>query len=68
MFLDDIELVVIAALAHMGPPLAVEFGEHHPVMGFEIKAKRIQALRLDHVSNRDLSDIEFRTPKGLDVT
>ena len=42
--LDQIKLAVIG-LGYVGLPLAVEFGKHRPVLGFDINAGRIAALR-----------------------
>ena len=45
----DQKLAVIG-LGYVGLPLAVEFGKHLPVLGFDIRAPRIEELRqgLDH--------------------
>ena len=46
---SDQKLAVIG-LGYVGLPLAVEFGKHLPVLGFDIRAARIEELRqgLDH--------------------
>ncbi|MEN9362477.1 MAG: hypothetical protein RL095_4012 [Verrucomicrobiota bacterium] len=45
----DRKLAVIG-LGYVGLPLAVEFGKHLPVLGFDIRAARVEELRqgLDH--------------------
>ena len=47
--LSDVKLAVIG-LGYVGLPLAVEFGKHRPVVGFDINAKRVAELQagLDH--------------------
>lgn len=47
--IDNIKIAVIG-LGYVGLPLAVEFGKHRPVIGFDINAKRIGELSsgIDH--------------------
>ena len=42
--------IAIIGLGYVGLPLAVEFGKQRPVLGFDINAKRIEALQngIDH--------------------
>ncbi len=42
--IDTLRLAVIG-LGYVGLPLAVEFGRHRPVVGFDINRTRIEALR-----------------------
>jgi UDP-N-acetyl-D-galactosamine dehydrogenase len=43
---DQEELMIaVVGLGYVGLPLAVEFGKHRPVLGFDIDADRIQELR-----------------------
>ena len=44
MPLDDIRIAVIG-LGYVGLPLAVAFGRIRPVLGFDTKVARIEALR-----------------------
>jgi UDP-N-acetyl-D-galactosamine dehydrogenase len=37
--------IAIIGLGYVGLPLAVEFGKHRPVMGFDINPKRIEELK-----------------------
>ncbi|MGH8539420.1 MAG: Vi polysaccharide biosynthesis UDP-N-acetylglucosamine C-6 dehydrogenase TviB, partial [Stenotrophobium sp.] len=37
--------IAIIGLGYVGLPLAVEFGKHFPVFGFDINAGRIDELR-----------------------
>ena len=42
--INNIKIAVIG-LGYVGLPLAVEFGKHRPVVGFDINTKRVQELR-----------------------
>ena len=42
--LDDLRIAVIG-LGYVGLPVAVEFGKHHPVVGFDIDKTRLAQLR-----------------------
>ena len=44
--------LAVIGLGYVGLPLAVEFGKHRPVVGFDINMKRIQALQSGHDSTR----------------
>ena len=44
MSIPDGTLAIIG-LGYVGLPLAVEFGKHRPVIGFDIKPDRIAELR-----------------------
>lgn len=44
---DSIRLAIIG-LGYVGLPLAVEFGRHRPVVGFDINSKRIGDLKAGH--------------------
>ena len=57
--INNLKIAVIG-LGYVGLPLAVEFGKHRPVLGFDINAERIAALRKgnDHtleVRNEELA-------------
>ncbi len=56
--LDASKLAVIG-LGYVGLPLAVEFGKHRPVVGFDINTKRIEALQAGHDSTLEVSDDEL---------
>ena len=47
--INNLKIAVIG-LGYVGLPLAVEFGKHRPVVGFDINAERIASLRkgIDH--------------------
>lgn len=56
--LETSKLAVIG-LGYVGLPLAVEFGKHRPVVGFDINTKRIEALQAGHDSTLEVSDDEL---------
>lgn len=56
--LEDSQIAVIG-LGYVGLPLAVEFGKHRPVVGFDINTKRIEALQAGHDSTLEVSDDEL---------
>lgn len=56
--LESSKLAVIG-LGYVGLPLAVEFGKHRPVVGFDINTKRIDALQAGHDSTLEVSDDEL---------
>ena len=51
--LDDLKLAVIG-LGYVGLPLAVEFGKQRPVLGYDLKASRIKALRRGEDATREV--------------
>lgn len=62
--LDSAKLAVIG-LGYVGLPLAAEFGKHRAVVGFDINARRIEALRAGHDATLELSDTELREARHL---
>lgn len=56
--LESSKLAVIG-LGYVGLPLAVEFGKHRPVVGFDINTSRINALQAGHDSTLEVSDEEL---------
>ena len=63
----DIKLAVIG-LGYVGLPLAVEFGKRRKVIGFDINAARIAALKAGHDATLEVSDEELREAAGLHYT
>lgn len=51
--------IAVIGLGYVGLPLAVEFGKHRPVVGFDINTKRIAALQAGHDSTLEVSDDEL---------
>ncbi len=70
MKLDDAKVAVIG-LGYVGLPLAVEFGKKRPVIGFDIKGKRVEELAdgYDHTLEVEpdelaASDVRFTTDEA----
>lgn len=57
--------LAVIGLGYVGLPLAVEFGKHRPVVGFDINMKRIQALQSGHDSTREICGDELA--KAVDL-
>lgn len=55
---DDIKIAVIG-LGYVGLPLAVEFGKHHSVVGFDINTNRIADLTSGTDHTLEVSDEEL---------
>jgi UDP-N-acetyl-D-galactosamine dehydrogenase len=57
----------IIGLGYVGLPLAVEFGKKVPVVGFDTKATRIEALRAgyDETLETDANDLRSATQVSL---
>lgn len=64
MELKNINLAVIG-LGYVGLPLAVEFGKHRNVVGFDINAQRIDALKKGHDTTLEVSDEELAESEKL---
>ncbi|MGE6328542.1 Vi polysaccharide biosynthesis UDP-N-acetylglucosamine C-6 dehydrogenase TviB [Psychrobacter pacificensis] len=56
--INEIKIAVIG-LGYVGLPLAVEFGKHRPVVGFDINAERISALTAGTDHTLEVSDEEL---------
>lgn len=56
--LNQLKIAVIG-LGYVGLPLAVEFGKKRPVVGFDISAERVSALRNGHDATLEVSDAEL---------
>ena len=60
--------IAVIGLGYVGLPLAVEFGKHRPVIGFDIKSKRIAELRAGHDGTREVTADELAAAEHLTVT
>ncbi len=60
--------LAIIGLGYVGLPLAVEFGKHRPVIGFDIKAERIAELQAGRDSTRETTPEELAAARHLTVT
>lgn len=58
----------IIGLGYVGLPLAVEFGKRYPVVGFDIKASRIEELRNGKDSTLEVSGQELAEAQQLQFT
>ena len=65
--LDELRLAVIG-LGYVGLPLAVEFGKKRSVIGYDISAARIAALKNGHDATLEVSEEELREATGLHYT
>lgn len=65
--LNELKLAVIG-LGYVGLPLAVEFGKHREVVGFDINQPRINALKSGSDSTLEVSDSELKESVGLSYT
>lgn len=64
MKLDNIRLAVVG-LGYVGLPLAVEFGKHRSVLGFDINQSRINALDDGYDSTLEVSAAELSAASQL---
>ena len=62
--LEATKLAVIG-LGYVGLPLAVEFGKHRTVVGFDINTNRISALKAGHDSTLEVDDDELAAAANL---
>ena len=60
--------IAVIGLGYVGLPLAVEFGKNRSVIGFDINASRIDALRLGHDATLEVANDELATADQLAFT
>jgi UDP-N-acetyl-D-galactosamine dehydrogenase len=60
--------IAVIGLGYVGLPLAVEFGKHRPVIGFDIKPDRIAELRAGRDQTREVSPEELEEARHLALT
>jgi UDP-N-acetyl-D-glucosamine/UDP-N-acetyl-D-galactosamine dehydrogenase len=65
--LEDVKVAIIG-LGYVGLPLAVEFGKRRPVVGFDIKQKRIDDLKAGADHTLEMGAEELRAAKHLVYT
>lgn len=65
--IQDVKLAVVG-LGYVGLPLAVEFGKKRSVIGFDINARRIDALKAGHDHTLEVSDAELAEAGQLSYT
>ncbi|WP_137918284.1 nucleotide sugar dehydrogenase [Hydrogenophaga sp. 2FB] len=61
----DQKTIAIIGLGYVGLPLAVEFGKHRPVLGFDINADRVNELRQGRDHTLECSTEELALAKQL---
>ncbi|MBI2747523.1 MAG: nucleotide sugar dehydrogenase [Burkholderiales bacterium] len=64
MDFSNVEIAVIG-LGYVGLPLAVEFGKHRAVLGFDINAARIAELQAGHDSTLEVTPEELAHARRL---
>jgi len=64
MNLDNTKIAVIG-LGYVGLPLAVEFGKQRPVVGFDVRAARIDELRRDRDSTLEVEQQDLAQARHL---
>ena len=60
--------LAIIGLGYVGLPLAVEFGKHRPVIGFDINAGRLDDLRRGHDATREVASDDLAAARHLCFT
>lgn len=60
--------LAVIGLGYVGLPLAVEFGKHRPVIGFDIIPDRIEELRVGRDQTREVSPEELAEARHLTLT
>ena len=66
--MNDTAPIAIIGLGYVGLPLAVEFGKHRPVIGFDINEGRIAALRAGQDHTREVEAEELAAARHLTFT
>ena len=64
----NLKTIAVIGLGYVGLPLAVEFGKSRRVIGFDINASRIDALRVGHDATLEVSNDELTTADQLAFT
>ena len=62
--LSEVRVSVIG-LGYVGLPLAVEFSKHFPTIGFDVKRERVQELREQRDSTRELTPQALAEARGI---
>lgn len=64
-FTETPATIAVIGLGYVGLPLAVAFSAHHVVLGFDISADRIAALKVGHDRTREVSAAELAAAADL---
>lgn len=62
------KIIAIIGLGYVGLPLAVEFGKIRNVIGFDVSAQRVEALRSGYDATQEVDAGELATAKHLTFT
>lgn len=65
---SDMKTIAVIGLGYVGLPLAVEFGKSRPVIGFDVNAGRIDALRTGQDATQEVSEDELTGAEHLTFT
>lgn len=65
---SSVERLAVIGLGYVGLPLAVEFGKHREVVGFDIKPDRIAELRAGRDHTREVPPEELAEAQHLTLT
>ncbi|MHA6334527.1 Vi polysaccharide biosynthesis UDP-N-acetylglucosamine C-6 dehydrogenase TviB [Qipengyuania sp. CAU 1752] len=65
---SELETIAVIGLGYVGLPLALEFGKKRPVVGFDVNAARIDALRKGHDATREVTKDELKSANHLTFT
>ncbi len=57
--------IAVIGLGYVGLPLAVAFGNHREVLGFDVDGQRIERLRAGHDSTLEMAAAELASATGL---
>ncbi|MFA7587137.1 MAG: Vi polysaccharide biosynthesis UDP-N-acetylglucosamine C-6 dehydrogenase TviB [Novosphingobium sp.] len=68
MFSIETTKLAVIGLGYVGLPLAVEFGKHRKVVGFDINRKRIEKLRAGHDTTLEVEDNVLASAEKLTFT
>ena len=60
--------IAVIGLGYVGLPLAVEFGKKRDVIGFDIKADRVEELNAHKDSTLEITEDDFKAAKHLAFT
>ena len=65
---SEMKTIAVIGLGYVGLPLALEFGKSRPVIGFDVNAARIDALRVGEDATREVTKEELVSAKHLSFT
>ena len=57
--------IALVGLGYVGLPVAVAFGQRHPIVGFDINPQRIAELRAGHDRTGEVADTDLRAARIL---